>query len=164
MEPPPRNIVLTTGPRAVVRRIGTRWGEVAEPGDVIALVGGLGAGKTFLSQAIARGVGVPANVRVTSPTFTIVQSYAARIPLAHADLYRLGSSDEVRDTGLFDTGANGLVVVEWADRFVDAVPADAMWVELVKVETSTLLRALKIGGEGPRVERLLEAARSTMRT
>jgi len=153
MPPPARDTVLLTGPRAAVRRLGQRLGAAAQPGDVIALIGGLGAGKTFLSQAIAQGIGVPRNVRVASPTFTIVQSYAARIPFVHADLYRLGSVDEVADVGVFDQGAQGLVVAEWADKFADAVPRDALWLEIERI--LPLRRTVRAGGSGPRVERLL---------
>jgi tRNA threonylcarbamoyl adenosine modification protein YjeE len=159
MDAPDRDRVIATGPRAVVRRIGARWGEAARPGDVIALVGGLGAGKTFVAQAIVHGAGVPREVRVASPTFTIVQSYTkARLPVMHADLYRLGSLAEIDEIGLFDEGAEGLVVVEWADRFVDAVPRDALWVELRKHETNALVRTIAVGGKGDRVDRLIEAA------
>jgi tRNA threonylcarbamoyl adenosine modification protein YjeE len=159
MDAPVRDRIVATGPRAVVRRVGTRWGEAARAGDVIALVGGLGAGKTFLAQSIVHGAGVPDEVRVTSPTFTIVQSYVgARLPVMHADLYRLGSANEVDEIGLFDEGAEGLVVVEWADRFVDAVPRDALWVELRKHDGNALVRTIVAGGSGDRVERLLRAS------
>ncbi len=102
----------------------------------------------------------PRNVRVASPTFTIVQSYAARIPFVHADLYRLGSVDEVADVGVFDQGAQGLVVAEWADRFADAVPRDALWLEIERV--SALRRTVRAGGSGERVERLVAAARDSV--
>jgi hypothetical protein len=80
--------------RTAIRRFGHRVGARAEAGDVIALVGGLGAGKTFLAQHLAHGAGVSPTVRVTSPTFTLVQEHAGRVPFVHADLYRLGDVDE----------------------------------------------------------------------
>ena len=156
MPPPARDRIVLTGPRAAVRKLGLRLGAAAQPGDVIALIGDLGAGKTFLAQAVAQGIGVPREVRVASPTFTIVQTYTARIPLIHADLYRLGGADEVADVGVFEQGADGLVVAEWADRFADAVPRDALWLELQRV--TPLQRAIRAAATGPRSERLLAAA------
>ena len=151
----PASCVIAEGPRAVLRRLGARIGRAAEPGDVIALVGDLGAGKTFLSQAIVYGAGVPRGVRVASPTFTIVQEYQGRVPVWHADFYRLASVREADDTGLFDCGTDGLVVVEWADRFPAAVPSDSLWLRLEK--TSSLQRRVVATGAGPRVERLVAA-------
>jgi tRNA threonylcarbamoyl adenosine modification protein YjeE len=161
VEPPARETVVGEGPRALVRRVGRALGEHAAPGDVVALVGGLGAGKTFLSQAIARGAGVPVTTRVGSPTFTIVQSYAGRLPVHHADLYRLGSPDELDAIGLFATSADGLVVVEWAERFVDAIPRGALWLELERA--APLRRRIRAGGEGEAAHRLLEHARRAAR-
>lgn len=143
---------LFEGGRAAVKRFGELLGTRARPGDVVALVGGLGAGKTFLAQAIARGVGVPESTRVTSPTFTIMQEYPFGIGLFHADLYRLSHPDELWEIGLFDRGASGLVVVEWADRIPTAIPPDALWIEL-SVLTPTTRRAVG-RGEGERVIRL----------
>ena len=71
----------------------------------------------------------------------------------HADLYRLGDVDELREVGLFEVGATGVVVVEWADRFPEAIPADALWVELSVVSPS--IRLLRAHGVGERAARLL---------
>ncbi len=139
--------------RTAVRRFGHRVGARALPGDVVALVGGLGAGKTFLASHLCRGAGVAPEVRVASPTFTLVVEHAGRIPVHHADLYRLAHPSELDDLGLFERGAAGLVVVEWADRFVDLVPRDALWVELTALSPS--IRAVRAWGEGPRARRLL---------
>ncbi len=139
--------------RTALRRFGHRVGARAVAGDVIALVGGLGAGKTFLAQHLAHGVGVSPEARVTSPTFTLVQEHTGRVPFLHADLYRLGDADELREVGLFEMGATGVVVVEWADRFPEAVPRDALWVELSVVSPS--IRRVRAWGEGERARRLL---------
>lgn len=148
--------LIVQGPRARIRRVGERIGAAAQPGDVIALVGDLGAGKTFLAQAIARGAGVSPEVRIASPTFTIVQSYPARIPVFHADLYRLGSERDLDEIGLFAQAASGLAVVEWAERFAEEVPASALWIEIER--SAPLARRLWGWGEGEAAERLMAAA------
>lgn len=144
--------VLFEGSRAVVQRYGVGLGARAHPGDVVALVGPLGAGKTFLAQSIARGVGVPASTRVTSPTFTVMQEYPARIGLFHADLYRLAHPDELHEIGLFERGSEGLVVVEWADRMPEVIPSGALWITL-SAPTATTRRGLG-RGDGPAALRL----------
>src|SRR5437016_1068665 len=132
--------VIGEGPRALVRRVGLGLGAACRPSDVVALVGDLGTGKTFLTQAIARGSGVPAGIRVTSPTFTIVQSYQGRLPVFHADFYRLDHASDLDEIGLFDLAADGLAVIEWADRFPEVIPASAVWIRLER--TSPLRRRL----------------------
>ena len=150
-----QEVFLAHGPKAAVRKLGVRLGRSALPGDVIALVGDLGAGKTFLSQTIVHAAGVPLEVRVASPTFTIVQEYVGRLPIWHADFYRLGSVREADETGLFDRGSAGLVVVEWADRFPEAIPPDSLWLHIERV--SSLQRRVVASGQGPTVERLMAA-------
>jgi tRNA threonylcarbamoyl adenosine modification protein YjeE len=149
----PAATLLVEGPRAEVRRAGERLGAAAVAGDVIALVGGLGAGKTFLAQAIARGAGVPPRVRVASPTFTVVQRYDGRIPVYHADVYRLGDARELDEIGLFEVGIDGLVVIEWADRVASEVPPSALWIELER--SRSLRRRLWARGTSDEARRLI---------
>lgn len=88
--------------------------ELARPGDLIVLVGPLGAGKTRFVQGFARAIGV--TEQATSPTFALVHNYEGRVPVVHADLYRLRSEHEVLDLGLDDALADGaIVLVEWGD-------------------------------------------------
>lgn len=97
--------------------------DLVQPGDVICLSGDLGAGKTALTQEIARGLHVPESCYVTSPTFSILQEYPGDIPLYHMDFYRLSDEGEVEDLG-FDEyfyGA-GLTVIEWSERAGDLIP------------------------------------------
>lgn len=93
------------------------------PGDVICLNGDLGAGKTALTQQIARGLEVPESCYVTSPSFAILQEYPGRIPLYHMDFYRLADETEVEDLG-FDEYfyLSGLTVIEWSERAVALIP------------------------------------------
>jgi tRNA threonylcarbamoyladenosine biosynthesis protein TsaE len=105
-----------------------------EAGDCVALVGGLGAGKTRLVQGIARGLGCDGEV--SSPTFTLVNEVrGGRLPLFHLDLYRLGGERELLDLGwdeLLDEGA--VVAVEWAERCRDLMPEGTRWITLEVVE------------------------------
>jgi tRNA threonylcarbamoyladenosine biosynthesis protein TsaE len=99
--------------------LGERWGREAQPGWVIGLSGGLGAGKTLLTAGLARGLGVTA--RVQSPTFALVNEYRdGRLPLFHLDLYRLSTRNEVINAGLdeYMDKPEGVAVVEWIERWL----------------------------------------------
>ena len=104
-----------------------RFGASLRAGDVILLYGDLGAGKTAFVRGLARGLGAPP-AEVTSPTFTLVQEYRGRLPLYHADLYRL-ESHEVDDLGLEELAADGVLAVEWAERWQDR-PAAAYQISI----------------------------------
>lgn len=94
-----------------------------QAGDFLILEGQLGAGKTFFTRALARGLGLPADVAVTSPTFALVHEYdATRIPFVHADLYRLGDGSEIRELGILPRiRGDAAVVIEWGKRFEDTL-------------------------------------------
>jgi tRNA threonylcarbamoyladenosine biosynthesis protein TsaE len=106
-------------------------GSVVQAGDAIGLVGELGAGKTRFVTGLARGLGLPDHVRVTSPTFTILNLLrGGRVPLYHADLYRIASAAELDHIGFDELwGGEGVVAVEWCDRF-PILPADSLVVRL----------------------------------
>ncbi|MCW7752481.1 tRNA (adenosine(37)-N6)-threonylcarbamoyltransferase complex ATPase subunit type 1 TsaE [Desulfobotulus sp. H1] len=94
-----------------------RLGSLIQRPCRIALSGNLGAGKTHFVQGLARGLGVPDHIYVTSPSYALIHSYEARLPLHHADLYRLSHPDEIFDIGLAELMASPAVtVVEWAER------------------------------------------------
>jgi tRNA threonylcarbamoyladenosine biosynthesis protein TsaE len=96
-------------------------GEVVQSGDVLALVGELGAGKTTFIQGLARGLGVPADAYVRSPTFTLIHEHQGRLPLYHIDLYRIDEPDEVENLGLDEyLEGDGVCAVEWFDKFTEA--------------------------------------------
>jgi tRNA threonylcarbamoyladenosine biosynthesis protein TsaE len=122
--------------------LGVKLGELLLPGDLVGLSGELGAGKTALVRGIAKGAGV-AEDDVSSPTFTIVQTYRGRLPLHHADLYRLSTLDELYATGFFDLLEDGgATVVEWVDRVQLEVPM--LRVRLTIVDATT--RRLELSG------------------
>jgi len=108
---------------------GARLAAQLGPGDVVALTGELGSGKTCFIQGLARGLGVAG--RATSPTFVLINEYRGRLPVYHVDAYRTRSLAELQDLGLeelFD--GEGVTVVEWADRLEPLLPARAVRVHL----------------------------------
>ena len=96
------------------------------PGDVIALVGNLGSGKTVLTKGIASGIGV--NDVVNSPTFKLIGEYSSNPPLFHFDFYRIKSPKEIIDFGIeYYYSADGICVIEWADLFPNLIPRNSKW-------------------------------------
>ncbi|HEV8308785.1 MAG TPA: tRNA (adenosine(37)-N6)-threonylcarbamoyltransferase complex ATPase subunit type 1 TsaE [Methylomirabilota bacterium] len=130
------------------RELGARLGRMARPGDVIALSGDLGAGKTCFIQGVAAGLGV-ASV-VTSPTFVLVAEYAGRLPLHHVDLYRTESLEEIRALGLEELlDGEGVTVIEWAEKAEPLLPPRSIRVRIEGVgdEPRTIeLQGLPPGG------------------
>jgi tRNA threonylcarbamoyladenosine biosynthesis protein TsaE len=103
--------------------LGRRIGALLSPGDVIALTGPLGSGKTWLTKGIALGLGVDPAMVITSPSFSLVNEYNAGYPLYHMDLYRLERISDILATGLEEYLYNdGVAVVEWADRLPEILP------------------------------------------
>lgn len=127
---------------------GKQLASVLKPGDVIALVGDLGAGKTRLVQAVGRALGVP-DETVHSPTFTLIHEYPAAVPLRHCDAYRLKRPEEFADLGLDELfGLDGIAFVEWADRVIDDLPRDVLRIELSVTGLSS--RHARFIANGPR--------------
>ena len=128
-------MTYVTNSPAETEALGQRLAERLQPGDVIAYTGDLGAGKTAFTRGLARGLGLI--VRITSPTFTIVNEYqGGRLPLFHFDMYRLGSSDELYEIGWEDYLARGGVcAVEWSEIVADALEEDCIRVDIRQGET-----------------------------
>ena len=124
----PRTVKLNS--EEDTRSLGLEIADALEPGDVVALTGDLGTGKTALTKYIAEGLGV--KEEISSPTFTIIKEYkSGRLPLYHFDVYRLGSGDELLDTGAEELlDGDGACVIEWADIVADVLPADSLIVSL----------------------------------
>lgn len=157
MTPEPLELALPS--RRATRRLGAVLGAAVEPGDVIWLEGELGAGKTFLARAIARALGVPEAEPVTSPTFALVHELAGRVPIVHADLYRLGDEGELREIGLSEhAGGEAVTLVEWGARFGDALGGQGVLVRLETCADGT--RRARIEARGERGAEILEAVRA----
>lgn len=110
-----------------MQALGGRAAEELLPGMVIALIGGLGAGKTHWTKGLVAGLGSPAEV--TSPTFGLVHEYAGgRMPVFHFDFYRLESAEELIALGWDEyLDADGVVIAEWGDKFPELLPAGTRW-------------------------------------
>jgi tRNA threonylcarbamoyladenosine biosynthesis protein TsaE len=144
------------------RAIGAAFAPLLRPGDVIALTGELGAGKTTLVQGIARALGYDG--AVTSPTFTLVREYhTPTLTLVHADVYRLDRVQDALDLGLDETAEDGVLIVEWGDAVDALLPGDRMVVEL-SVPGEDEVRRIALRSEGAawqtRWERLEQAVDS----
>ncbi len=133
--------------------IAARLGSAAVPGDVLGLVGDLGAGKTAFVRGLAVGLGVPRG-DVASPTFTMVAEYRGRLPLFHIDLYRLTPGEA--DIGALReyAAATGVTAVEWFDRLAPGTLDACLRVRIDYAEPG---RRLTFEGEGQRATRLLAA-------
>lgn len=151
----PKRIAVETNSPEETTELGRRLGGRLEPGDILALTGPLGAGKTQLTRGLALGTGAAS--RVTSPTFKLVNEYEGRVRLYHIDAYRLGGAEDLVALGseeFFD--GDGAAVVEWADRVAGALPAEHLRVEIGI--TGAASRRLVLTALGERHERLLGAA------
>lgn len=113
-----------------LRELGLELAAALEPGDIIAMVGNLGTGKTTLSKYIAEGLGV--TEALSSPTFNIVKEYrSGRLPLFHFDVYRLSSGDDLVDIGAEDyLYGDGVCLIEWADIVADILPEETIVIRL----------------------------------
>ena len=134
--------------------VGGALAALAAPGDVVLLSGDLGAGKTQLTKGLAAELGVVEPV--TSPTFNILLVHEGRLPLYHFDLYRLEHAAQLEDLDYWGTlEADGISVVEWGDRFAEAMPEQCVTVTISIL--SDELRSLALAGRGPRGVLLAEA-------
>ena len=142
-------------------RVGERLARLARAGDVVALWGELGAGKTVLAKGIATGLGLDAS-DISSPTFVILhEHYGGRLPLFHLDLYRLAGEKDLGTTGWEETlDAGGMTVIEWPDRIGADLPADRLDVHLGHIADTK--RSVALRATGPRSAALLEGFRDSL--
>ena len=133
--------------------IGRILGEALTAGDIVALTGELGAGKTCLTQGIARGLGVPEVYQITSPTFTLVNEYPGRLNLIHLDVYRLSSSRDLQDLGYeeFFFG-KGVTVIEWAEKIQDIIPEKSLSVTMAYLDQNQ--RSIDMKGQPDQITRI----------
>lgn len=132
-----------------------------EAGDVVGLEGDLGAGKTTFARGTVHALGVGEEVPVTSPTFALLHQYRGRLPIAHADLYRLGEEAEIEELGLEELLEDGTVLlVEWGRRFLAMAERTVVWVELEVVSEHG--RRVRLRAGGPRGDAIIGALRERL--
>jgi tRNA threonylcarbamoyladenosine biosynthesis protein TsaE len=142
---------------ARTRAIGRALGRAAHAGTVIALVGELGAGKTQLAKGVAEGLEV--ETVVNSPTFVLMNEHVGRLRLYHVDAYRLADPEEAADAGLIDDRqADGVVVVEWADRLDGWLPSDRLDIAITSDDADPSRRVLHWTARGDAHARLADEA------
>jgi len=128
------------------QEFGSRIGILAQAGDIFLLVGPLGAGKTCLTQGIARGLNI--KEYVMSPSFMIVRELYGRLPLYHMDLYRLDDIEEIAELGLDDyLYGNGVCVVEWAEKGLNILPAEHLLIQISNISDTERSLELKPSGK-----------------
>ena len=138
--------------------LGNRIGEQAEIGDVYALWGELGSGKTLFTRGIARGMGVPAQIPITSPTFTIINEYEGRLRLYHLDLYRLTTIEELETLPWRETiFGTGVAVIEWPARMGGLLPKERwdIHLEFLNEDSRLITLATGSGSHRARLARLV---------
>jgi len=159
----PAALELPLHSRGDLRRLGRRLAGCLRAGDLVVLEGELGAGKTFLARAVARGLGVPPEVRITSPTFDLVHEFPARIPLVHVDLYRLDPGADLLELGLIERiGGDAIVLIEWGARFAAALGGAGITVQLERGAASG--RRCAIAALGPGGGELLARVTAALET
>ncbi|MGI4791439.1 MAG: tRNA (adenosine(37)-N6)-threonylcarbamoyltransferase complex ATPase subunit type 1 TsaE [Janthinobacterium lividum] len=137
------------------RALAGHLGALLGAGDVLCLIGDLGAGKTTFTQGLALGLGLPSEEPVNSPTFTLVTEHiGGRVPLYHFDVYRLPDSSGLYDLAFDDyLSADGVVVIEWADKITDALPSERLDITLAPDSPDT--RLIVMTAQGARAEEVL---------
>jgi tRNA threonylcarbamoyladenosine biosynthesis protein TsaE len=154
-----KKVVLQTRNTSGTIQIGKSIGSLLLPGDVVALVGELGTGKTQFIKGLAVGVGIGKPTYISSPSFTLINEYEGKIPFYHIDLFRLRAEKEAEDLGLeeyFQSG--GITAVEWADRIPSLLPREMLWIQISYTGKNT--RSIEILGRGKRYEELINRLRT----
>lgn len=146
-------ILYSRSPSETIR-FGKQIGRLLQGGEVLALEGELGTGKTHLIKGLAEGAGVRRSVYVTSPSFTLINEYKGRTPFYHIDLYRLREEKEAEELGLEELfRAGGITAIEWADRIPSLLPDEFLRIQIQYAGQKT--RTIELIAIGKRYEALL---------
>ncbi len=147
-------VVIQSKSTSQTIRVGKSIGSRLRPGDVVALTGELGAGKTQFIKGLAAGAGVGKPTYVSSPSFTLINEYPGRVPFYHVDLFRLESQKEAEGLGLEDyLHGGGITAIEWADKIPSLLPKEMLSIHIVYTGKNT--RSIEIMGKGKRYEELI---------
>jgi len=126
---------------------GKALAERLKPGDIVALEGSLGAGKTVFVQGLAQGLGTAPGIPVTSPSYTLIHEYPGPVPLYHLDFYRLSRIESALGLGLEEYfEGEGVTAVEWAEKFSELFPREAVWVRIEREAGERRIIRIKMNG------------------
>ncbi|MGR3175203.1 MAG: tRNA (adenosine(37)-N6)-threonylcarbamoyltransferase complex ATPase subunit type 1 TsaE [Candidatus Scalindua sp.] len=149
------SVHIETGEVEQTIELGNLIGSLLKAGDVVALIGQLGAGKTYLTKGIAEGQGVKDRKEVTSPSFVLIKQYMGRLPIYHFDAYRVKSPDEMYDidcVGFF--WGEGISIIEWADKVIECLPDDFIKITIETV--GQMSRDIHVSYQGERYRSFME--------
>jgi tRNA threonylcarbamoyladenosine biosynthesis protein TsaE len=156
-EPIENFTIITQSDRETIE-LGQKLGALLEDGDMVALVGELGSGKTWFTKGIALGLGISRNQVITSPSFALVNEYEGKVPFFHMDVYRLGSLSEFLSAGLEEfLHQSGIVAMEWADRWPEILPRKRIKVKFVILDGSR--REITLSGHHARARKIINSIR-----
>ena len=145
---------MTTNSPEETQDLGYKIGCMLKPGDIVCLVGDLGAGKTTMTQWIAKGLGV--DDYVTSPTFALINEYNGRYPVYHFDVYRINDIEEMYDLGYEEYFySEGVTIVEWANIITELLPKDKVYIEITRGNDGDE-RHISIDGSGETYEEVIK--------
>lgn len=140
---------------------GKALGSLLKKGDIIAITGPLGSGKTYLVKGIALGLGIKDSRIVTSPTFTLINEYCEGIPIYHFDAYRLKNTDEMYDLGCDEIfWGDGVTIIEWADKIKECLPDDIIKVDILI--DGDFNRCIKIYASGGEMEAIINRLKNLL--
>jgi tRNA threonylcarbamoyladenosine biosynthesis protein TsaE len=152
-------VVIQTGRTAETIRIGKSIGSQLLPGDVVALVGELGAGKTQFIKGLAAGAGIRNPAYISSPSFTVINEYPGKMTFYHVDLFRLGEEKEAEELGLEEYfQSKGITAIEWADKIPSLFPKELLLIRIAYAGRNR--RSLEIIGNGKHYEEIVNQLRN----
>jgi len=153
-------VVIQSNGTSQTIRLGKKIGSRLRAGDVVALKGELGAGKTQFIKGLASGAGVGKSTYVSSPSFTLINEYPGKVPFYHIDLFRLDIQREAEGLGLEDYfHGEGITAIEWADRIPLLLPKELLSIHIVYAGKNS--RSIKVAGKGKRYEDLINEVMSS---
>ena len=153
--------MFTTFSPQETEALGKAMGSQLVSGDVVALIGGIGSGKTCFTRGVAAGLGIDRAVPIVSPTFTIINEYPGTPPLYHFDLYRIDDMVQIFDLGCEEyLGGEGVAIIEWGEKAAQVLPEEHFLVEFFFEDEA--IRKIAFKGSGARFASLIKNLKATV--